>query len=267
MRAALRTASAILWRDAKLAVSYRLNALLTVASLAFGVTLWFFLAKALEPRTGDWATGGYFAYVVTGTALMGYVQAALQTTGRRLRQEQMTGTLEMLLAAPAPPYLLVAASALWDLLAKTLEVAVVLALAAAFGLRFAVASWWALLAVMALTLVNFLALGILASGVLLVFQRGEPVTPFVGGLFTLLGGVFFPPEMLPSWLEGLSRLIPLPYALDAFRAVLQRGAGLRGVGGDLAVLAGFAAVLLPLSWISLAAGLGLAKRHGLLGRY
>jgi hypothetical protein len=33
------------------------------------------------------------------------------------------------------------------------------------------------------------------------------------------------------------------------------------------VLAGFAAVLLPLSWISLAAGLGLAKRHGLLGRY
>jgi ABC-2 type transport system permease protein len=258
---------AIFGRDWRLALSYRLNAVTTLASTTFSVMLWYFFALAVTPARAGWATGGYFAYLVTGTALMGYVNVALHTFARRLREEQMTGTLEMTLASPQPPMAVLFSSILWELTVQSLQVLATFAIAAAFGLRFHVASWGALIVLSALTILDFAALGIMAASLLLVFQRGEPVTPFVGALFALLGGVFFPAEVLPAPLEVASRLLPLTYALSGLRSVLLQGAEFEAVRGECLALLLFGALLLPCSLVMFRICLRFARKYGLLGTY
>jgi len=264
---ALWPIAAIFRRDARIALSYRLNALLTVVSSFFSVLLWFFLSQALTPRTSGWAPGGYFGYVITGTALLYYVNLSLHNFTRKVREDQHAGTLEMLLGSPAPPFLLLSASIFWDMLVKTLQVSVFVILALFFGLTLHPGSFWALFVILALTVIDFMAIGLIAASLLLVFQKGEPVTPFVGALFALLGGVFFPTKTLPPILEGASRLIPLPYALDGLRGVLLYSKGFADVLPSITALLVFAAILVPLSFGIFSVCLRAARRCGLLGKY
>ncbi len=264
---ALWPARAILLRDLRIALSYRLNALLTLAATLFGVTLWYFLSRAVSPTTAGWDRGSYFGYLVVGTAFLGYVNMALHTFGQKLKQDQLTGTLEVFLGAPGRPVLLVAASLLWDLVAQTLQVAATLGIALLFGLELHVGSGPGLVLLLALSVVAFGALGLAASSLLLVFKRGEPITPFVGALFALLGGVFFPPAVLPPALAALSKLLPLPYALEGLRGLLLEGWTLGQVLPDLAALAFFCVILVPLALVAFPLCLRVARRYGLLSTY
>lgn len=257
---------AVLRRDLRLALSYRLNVLLAAASSLFSAVLWFYLSAFVTVR-GTEVPGGYFAFVVTGTVLLHYVTAALHGVSRRLREEQAAGTLEFLLSSPASPWGLLMASVLLDLLLRTVDALLFLGAAAALGLEFHLHHPMALLTIGGLSVVSFAALGILAASFLLVFQRGEPVTPLVGGLLALLGGVFFPPSVLPPPLAAAARFLPLAYAADGLRAVLLEGKGLGELGGVLLPLLLFAVVLLPLSFLAFSAALRLSRRYGLLGRY
>ena len=62
----------------------------------------------------------------------------------------------------------------------------------------------------------------------------------------LLGGVFYPVNVLPSWLEPLSDLLPITHALEAMRQILLNGATLGAVSNQAAILTLFAAILLPI---------------------
>ncbi|MEW5764417.1 MAG: ABC transporter permease [Acidobacteriota bacterium] len=262
----LRVAAAVLIRDLRLALSYRLNFLLTAAAGVFSTVLWYYLSAFVSPKAGS-VPGGYFGYVVTGTALLGYVHAALHGFSRRLREEQTTGTLEILVSSPAPPWALLVLSSLWEMGARTLEAAFLLAVAGLLGLQVQVAHPWALVPLGILTVTSFAGLGILAASFLLIFQRGEPVTPFVGGLMALLGGVFFPPELLPPSLALLSRLVPLTWAVEGLRGVLLEGKGTGDLGVVFAALGLFTALLLPASFVYFTFALKVARRHGLLTKY
>lgn len=258
--------AAVLRRDLRLALSYRLNFLLTAGSSLFSAVLWFYLSAFVTVR-GTEVPGGYFAFVMTGTVLLHYATAALHGVSRRLGEEQAAGTLEFLLSSPAPLWGLLLASVLLDLLLRTADALLLLGAGAALGLEFHLRHPLALLVIAGLSVASFAALGILAGSFLLVFQRGEPVTPLVGGLLALLGGVFFPPSVLPPFLAAAARLLPLSYAADGLRAVLLEGKGLADLGGVLLPLAFFAALLLPLSFLAFASALRAARRYGLLGRY
>lgn len=68
--------------------------------------------------------------------------------------------------------------------------------------------------------------------------------PALGLGLGLLGGTMVPPEIFPDTMRTLSHLTPHAWAMDAFRALSFDGAGLVEILPDLAVLAGFAVVLL-----------------------
>lgn len=264
---ALNALGAVLRRDIRLALSYRLDFFLRGVSTFFSVVLWYFFAAYLTPKAGFASGEDYFGFVVIGTSMLGFLQVALHGFARRLREDQVTGTLEMLFTAPAPPFLLLLGSCLWELILQAIQAAVGLAIAAALGAKFHLGSLPGLFAVLLLTILCFGALGLIAASLLLVFQRGEPVTPFVGALFTLMGGVFFPTEVLPAWLEAVAKFLPLPYTTSALRTLLLQSGSLGEVKGELLALALFAAALLPLSALAFSLCLRLARKYGLLGLY
>jgi ABC-2 type transport system permease protein len=63
----------------------------------------------------------------------------------------------------------------------------------------------------------------------------------------MLGGCMWPLAIVPAPMRAVGHLFPQAWAMDGFIALIARNAGLAGITRQLAVLAGFAAVLLALA--------------------
>jgi ABC-2 type transport system permease protein len=68
--------------------------------------------------------------------------------------------------------------------------------------------------------------------------------PALGMIFGLLGGTMVPIEVFPDVMRTLSHVTPHAWAMEAFHRLLLHGGGLVDVLPEVAVLLGFAAVLL-----------------------
>jgi ABC-2 type transport system permease protein len=74
-------------------------------------------------------------------------------------------------------------------------------------------------------------------------RRANPVAVVLGTLSVFLSGVLYPTTVLPSWLQGAGKLLPLTHALAVLRGALLRGSSPAELGGSLQALAIFAVVL------------------------
>jgi len=69
-----------------------------------------------------------------------------------------------------------------------------------------------------------------------------------------LCGVIWPVEQMPDYLQWLSTILPLTYAVDGLRSIMLSGENLIDVGFELAVLVGFAIVISIVAAITLRRG-------------
>ena len=69
-----------------------------------------------------------------------------------------------------------------------------------------------------------------------------------------LCGVIWPVEQMPDYLQWLSKVLPLTYAVDGLRDIMLVGKNLLDVGFELAVLVGFAVVISALAALTLKRG-------------
>jgi ABC-2 type transport system permease protein len=97
-----------------------------------------------------------------------------------------------------------------------------------------------------------LGLGLILFMFTLMARVSNPMTP--RALFGILNvvtffpsGALYPTESYPTWLKALSAVFPMRYAVHALRALLLKGVGFGAVAPDLAVMAGFAAIMLVLA--------------------
>ncbi len=136
-----------------------------------------------------------------------------------------------------------------------------------FGLKLHVTSLFAFLVIMSLTMLAFSGIGLLSAAFIIVFKQGSPIGWLVGTASGLLGGVFYPVAVLPSWLEPYAYLLPITHALEAMRHILLNGATLHAVSNQALVLAVFAGLLLPLGLGAFGYGLRVARKEGSLIHY
>ncbi len=54
-------------------------------------------------------------------------------------------------------------------------------------------------------MIGFTGMGLLAGAVVIVIKRGNPVGWLIRGASVVLGGVFYPTEVLPAGLQALGR--------------------------------------------------------------
>ncbi len=83
----------------------------------------------------------------------------------------------------------------------------------------------------------FMGFGFIISGI----AKNESSVPPIANIVTLpqflLSGTFFSISAFPSWLQPISKALPLTYLNDAMRKVAFEGAGLTDVGHQLLILA------------------------------
>ena len=262
---------AFLRRDWAVETSYRVSFLLQFFTVFFNVFLFYYLSRlvngagilALDAYGGD-----YYAFVLVGIAFSDYFGIGLSSFARNVRLAQTTGTLEAMLLTPTRLSTIILSSCLWDYSLATLRAFVYLASGALFfGVGFGQGNYVAAFAVLLLSVVAFSSLGIIAASFVIVLKRGDPISWLVNAAASLLGGVYYPIEVLPGWLQGLSALIPVTYALRSMRRALLVGAETRALLPDMAILFGFCVILTPLSLLAFRFAVSRARRDGSLAQY
>lgn len=180
----------------------------------------------------------------------------------------MTGTLEAMLMSPTSVSTIVLCSSIWSYLMTSLRVLAYLAVGAVFlGVNLGRGNYLSALLILALTIVTFSSLGIIAASFIMVLKRGDPVTWLFSTLSSLLGGVYYPVSVLSLWLQRLSHLLPITYSLRAMRLALLQGYPLAALIPDILVLAIFSLILLPLSLLAFRYAVHRARMDGSLTHY
>jgi ABC-2 type transport system permease protein len=267
----MAVARAFLKRDLSLNLSYRFSFLMQFVGIFISIALFYFLSQLfgtalipqLEPYGGD-----YFSFVLIGLAFSGYVGLSLSSFAQSIREGQMMGTLEIILLSPTQLSAILFSSSLWSYLLTTVRVVVYLAAGAlVFGVSLSQANFVTAIVVLVLSIASFSSIGILSAALVLLVKKGDPVAWALGSVSSLLAGVYYPIAVLPDWLEPISRLLPLTYALDAMRLAMLRGSSLYDVRLDILALIGFALVLTPLAFLVFRKALKRAKKEGSLLQY
>jgi ABC-2 type transport system permease protein len=207
----------------------------------------------------------YFAFAAVGMIVALVVNSASESCAYRLREEQLVGTFEALIAHPLSgrqvaiglvgfPYIFSMGRAL-------LYFAVALPWMSVDVSR---TSWLGFATVLTASGVACATFGVLAGALVLVLKRGEILAALSLFVMMLISGSLFPATVLPRWLEAIGRATPLRFAIDGTRDALFRGSGWEA---DAMALTLYAVVALPLSTIVFNWALMFARRNGSLGQY
>lgn len=266
MPSSVIAARALVRRDFLITRSYRLSFGLEAVYGVLGLVLYYFISRTFDD-VGSSDLGGapsYFGFAAVGFVLGTVVVATTSSVGYRLREEQTTGTLEALAATPLGSTALSVGLVGFPFLFALSQAVLYLGAAWILGLDVSNASWSGLAVVLLVSGVALAPIGVLAGAAVLVLKRGQMIAGAVVYLMTLLGGMLFPVSVLPGWLQPLTDLVPLRYALDGARDALFTGAGWVT---DVAVLTVWAFVLWPLALFAFDRAGARARRAGSLSEY
>ncbi len=211
---------------------------------------------------------GFFPFALIGVAFARYFNLMLGMFSQSIREAQMTGCLEAMLSSQTGPITVVTMSSLYSLLTGGLQLALVLGGGVLlFGVDLSTMNWPATIVVLVFSVAIFGAFGILSAAAIVWLKKGDPITWVLAGLGSILGGAYFPVDVMPGWMQKLSLIIPIRYSLDALRATMLNGANLAEVIKPVGTLVVMAVVLLPASTALFTAAVRKGRREGTLTQY
>jgi ABC-2 type transport system permease protein len=266
----MRKAAALVRASWLTALSYRLDTFFSFMGLIVAVVPLFFISRALQPMMMGKIKAEapeYFGFLMVGIITYTFIQTAVGALHTALTSEIATGSFEALLSTPtALPSILV--GLIGQAFSMNLLRAMVLFLFA--WMLGAHVVWTAAIAavlILTLIIVSYIPFGIFSAALVLAFRTTGPFPTAVLTLSALLGGVYYPTQVIPSWLERCSIFVPLTYGLRSLRRSLLDGAPLTASMVDLTIVGGATVVLMAGSVVVFLWALRYAKRAGTLAQY
>jgi len=266
----MRKAWSFLKRDFLIQTSYRTAFAMQLSSIVLWVPICYFIGKGVSgegsQRFAQYG-GNYFAFMLIGLGLLGYLAISLRTFGEVIRESQLMGTLEIVLLSPTTITQLLLYSSLWIFLFATFRFVLYLLLGTVFGLNLSQGNAVSALVVLTVSIPAFAAFGVVGAALILLIKRGDALNMLMSTGSFVLGGVMFPISTLPEWLQPLSQFLPITHSLEAMRLALFQGLTVIELAPHLLKLALFAFVLLPLSLVTFWFAVRATKASGTLSQY
>lgn len=197
----------------------------------------------------NWFNPGlsYHDYMIPGILVELVTIGGTLLTAINITREKEIGTLDQLNVTPVTRGQFIAGKLIpiWSITLVEFAVGMTIAVLA---FHVPVHGSIALLAVIAAVyLVAALGIGLWVSTIAGTQQQAMFVVFFLLLIYLLLSGLFTPLTSMPVWAQWLAHLNPVMYFVAIMRAVMMKGAGVRDVALDTAVLAAYGAVVLALA--------------------
>lgn len=264
----LRILLAFLRRDWQIHRSYAASWLTALGHLLFAMTAFFFVSRLIDPAhpaTLAAYGGSYFPFVFLGLLVSRVLNVSLSSLAGNLREEQLQGSLEAILATPIRLPELVGGSMLWGFASVAVEAAIAVAAAVVlFKLNLGAANLAAAAVVTLLTIICLCSLGVFSACGILLLKEFDPTSWFLDGLMKLVSGVFVPVAVLPAWLKVFSGWLPMTYGLEGIRQAVLAGRTLAELKGPCLSLVLFSVFLWPVAFLAFFASLQRLKKDGAL---
>jgi ABC-2 type transport system permease protein len=162
-------------------------------------------------------------------------------------EERELGTLDGILVAPINRLSIILGKTFSQAVRGLMQAMIILILAIAlFGVVIH-GSIPLVILLLLLGIFSFMGLGILISTLSSKQETAMTIMMTIQFPMIFLCGAFFPVEQMPSFMQGISKAIPLTYAVDALRKVIVLGAGIPDITTELIVLVVSGAVLLAIA--------------------
>jgi ABC-2 type transport system permease protein len=208
-------------------------------------------------------------FLLLGTLAWAYLSAVIDDISMVLSWERWEGTIEHTLMAPVARVLHLTGMVIFAILHAILRTLLIGGIALLFfrEVDFSQSDWGAALLVLLLGSVSAAGLAIIAGVLPLLYpERGSQMTLVIQVSLLLISGVYYRIEVLPDWLQVLSRFSPLTYILDGIRGAIQEGQSVVDLRFELLVLTISGALLVPFGLLIFDAAERWAKKTGRLKR-
>ena len=212
--------------------------------------IWLFLFGQLFKRITalpGFPAGTYLAFLVPGLVIMTAMLGS-GWAGTSYVQDMDRGVLDRLLATPTRRLAIVAGDLGNQAILTVVQSLIILGLGLVAGARFPGGILPALALLLAAVLVawSFAAFSITVA---LLVRKQESIIAifnFLGLPLSFLSSTLMPAQLMPGWIQAVSRLNPISWGVAVGREMLSAHVGWSGVFAHLALLLALAAVLVAL---------------------
>jgi len=207
--------------------------------------------------------------LMVGAIFWNYLSVVFSWIAETIAVERWEGTLEYTFMAPVRRWAQLLGSVLYAMAYGLIHTLVILVALVLFfpQLELANANPLTALAFILLGSFSFVGIGMIAAILpLLYVERGAQMTFVLQSVLLLVSGVYYSIEILPGWMQVLSRLSPATYVLDGVRAGLIDGTSVGDLLHDVWPLIVMGIVFIPVGLWAFGRAERYAKRTGKLKR-
>jgi ABC-2 type transport system permease protein len=207
--------------------------------------------------------------LMVGAIFWNYLSVVFSWIAETVAVERWEGTLEYTFMAPVRRWAQLLGSVSYAMVYGLVHTAVIfIALFLFFPeLDFSNANPATAIAFMLLGSFSFVGIGMIAAILpLLYVERGAQMTFVLQSCLLLVSGVYYSVDVLPQWMQVLSRLSPATYVLEGVRSGLVRGTPITELLHLVWPLLVAGAVLIPFGLWAFGRAERYAKRTGKLKR-
>ena len=216
----LRAAYAFIERNANLIKRYWAWELVWLAYSLVNALSITFIGKAFgSDRT--------ILFLLVGTLVWHYLAMVFDLVSESIQWERWEGTIEYTFMAPVSRLTHLLGQAAFAVIYGVLHTAVILGVITLFfQIDMRNANFLGILLIIVAGSLSFIGLGMLAAVLpLLSPEKGMQMTNIVKALVLLISGVYYEIDVLPAWLQHLSKVSPAYYMLVGMRRALLDGTG------------------------------------------
>jgi len=183
-------------------------------------------------------------FVIPGLLMMTMISSVMTGLPRAIAYEKDIGTMNGFLAAPISRFSIIGGKALGRIIRGFIQGILSLILAIVLFRINVYGNLLSIFAILFLGVFSFVGLGIVLTSVAEDEETASMIIMTLTLPMMFLSGIFFPIQMMPSFMQTISKWLPFTYAVDAMRRVMVFGATLGNVYTDVLVMLVFGIVTL-----------------------
>lgn len=189
----------------------------------------------------------YIDFLLPGIIAMAVMQMAVFSVAFVFVDYKEKGILKRLLATPMKPGQFVTANVIVRLVVALAQAFILLLMGVLVFKTHVVGAPWLIALVATLGGVMFLGLGFTISGIAKTVDAVPAIANLIVFPMMFLGGVFFPMDSMPDWLQNIVQYLPLTHFAEGLRDVMAQGASIGEIAPQLYWMLGWSVVLVGLA--------------------